>query len=108
MIIIILLLFTTVRIALIPSSWLSRTLSAYESAISCLYLSVLGQLLPAENSFHRGCEWRPGLEIKRECIFGSLSSLKAAALPCIAALGGMVPASARQPVGVQGRSGKPG
>lgn len=31
-----------------------------------------------------------GLEIKRECVFGSLSSLKAAALPCIAALGGMV------------------
>eukprot|EP00793_Prasinoderma_coloniale_P001025 PRCOL_00006016-RA len=31
-----------------------------------------------------------GLEIKRECVFGSLSSLKKAALPCIAAVGGMV------------------
>lgn len=31
-----------------------------------------------------------GLEIKRECVHGSLSSLKKAALPCLAALGGMV------------------
>ena len=31
-----------------------------------------------------------GLEIKREIVFGSLSSIKAALLPCLGALGGIV------------------
>jgi len=31
-----------------------------------------------------------GMEIKRECLEGSLKSIKSALLPCIAALGGMI------------------
>ena len=31
-----------------------------------------------------------GLEIKRECVFGALKSLKKSILPCMAALGGIL------------------
>ena len=43
-----------------------------------------------------------GLEIKHELVLGSLSSLRAALLPCLAALGGMIVPMAIY-VGVQAR-----